>query len=124
MNAVRHFVLTAVSGLALSSAIAQGAPSLGNIKDPWGYAVPDSYAERTITIDPKTRWVNVTRMEAIRFVVTQGGAQKTFTWRFDTLPRRTFSLNEAVPAGILGQQQVMVYVGPNRYLDGGGGGMR
>jgi hypothetical protein len=124
MNAVRHLVFIALGGLALSSAIAQGAPSLGNIKDPWGYAVPDNYAERTVTIDQGTRWVNVTRMETVRFVVKQGGAQKTFTWRFDGFPRRSFSLNDVAPAGVLGQQQVMVYVGPNRYLDGGGGGKR
>lgn len=124
MNAVRHLMLSALGGLALSSALAQGAPSVGNIKDPWGYAVPDSQAERTVQIGPDTRWVRVTRMETIRFVVNQAGGSKTFTWRFDALPHRAFSLTDVAPDRVLGQQQVMVYVARHPQLDGGGGGSR
>ena len=54
----------------------------------------------------------------MRFVVGDGTAQKTFTWRFDTLPSRPFSLNVIAPQGVLGGQQVTVYVARNRIQDG------
>jgi len=120
MKTIGCLVATALGGLALSSTMAQGPSTMGQIKDPYGSVAPEAQAERTIQIGPNTRWVNVNRMETVRFVIDPGGAQKTFTWRFDALPLRPFSLSAVAPAGALGPQQVTVYVARNRYLDGGG----
>ena len=120
MKTTRYLVATALCGLALTSALAQGTSTLGQIKDPYGSAAPEAQAERTIQIGPNTRWVNVNRLETVRFVIDQGGAQKTFTWRFDAQPLRPFGLSAVAPAGALGQQQVTVYVARNRYIDRGG----
>ena len=65
--------------------------------------------------------VNVTRMETVRFAIDQGGIQKSFTWRFDTLPFRPFTLNDIAPTGVPALQNVKVHVARNPYLDGGGG---
>lgn len=120
MNFIHPLVAAALGGLVLSSAWAQGPASMGNIKDPYGYSVPETQAERTIQIGPDTRWVNVNRMETVRFVINQGGAQKTFAWRFDRAPLRPFNLGDVAPTGSLGAQQVTVYVARNRHIDGGG----
>lgn len=114
MNKTSHLLFTAVlCATAFSTALAQ--PGLGAQR---GQAASDGQAERTIEIGPDTRSVNVTRMEAIRFVVNRDGAQKAFNWRFDTLPLRPFALAEVAPQGALGPQQVTVYVARNRYIDG------
>ena len=120
MSAIRHLVIAAIAGLSLSACVQAPGPP-GDIKDPWGYPVPEAQAERTIRIGPDTRWVNVTRLETVRFIVDQGGAQKSFAWRFDTLPFRSFTMNDIAPTSVLGLQEVKVYVARNPYLDGGGG---
>lgn len=120
MRISRQLVLAAVGSFVLSAAGAQSSSTIGHIKDPFGYSVPESQAERTVQIGSKTRVVNVTRMETNRFVINDVGVQKSIAWRFDVLPRRAFSLDELAPAGGMASQQVTVYVASNRYLDGGG----
>lgn len=118
MNTIIKSATAACGALALSGAYAQ-AGSYGGIKDPLGVSVPQAQADRTIPIDATTRWVNVKRMETVRFVVGQGSAAKTFTWRFDGLPNQPFGLDQIAPAGTLGGQAVTVYVARNRQIDGG-----
>ena len=76
-------------------------------------AVPD----RTITIDDKTKWVNVEHFEVIRFV-SKG---REFIWYFDGMAQpRPFDLTQLVPAGFV-DHSVTVYVSPSgRDLIGGG----
>lgn len=116
MTMTPRFFTATLCAIAFSTALAQPSQSTQR-----GQAASDGQAERTIEIRPDTRWVNVTRMETIRFVINREGAQKAFTWRFDTLPLRPFELAEVAPQGALGQQQVTVYVARNRDLDGRGG---
>ena len=57
-------------------------------------AVPD----RTITIDDKTKWVNVTHYEVVRFV-SNG---REFTWYFDGLAQPgAFDLMQIAPEGFV-----------------------
>jgi Heavy-metal resistance protein CzcE len=72
-----------------------------------GEVVPLSGAVRTIKIDAKTKYVNVTGHETVRFE-TNGNA---FAIRFaNVLPQ--FDLNQLAPAGVL-DHKVTVYVAPD-----------
>jgi len=72
-----------------------------------GEVVPLSSAVRTIRIDAKTKYVNVTGHETVKFE-TNGNA---FAIRFaDVLPE--FDLNQLAPAGVL-DHKVTVYVAPD-----------
>lgn len=64
-------------------------------------------AERSVTIQPDTRWVNVRQGETVRFV----GGSAEFAWRFDGPRSRPFDLQQVAPAGALGRP-VTVYVAP------------
>ena len=71
----------------------------------WGSAVPVAQAQRSIAINPDTRWVNVAQGETIRFVA--GGAE--FGWRFDGPGARAFDLQQIAPSGAL-SRPITVYV--------------
>lgn len=80
-----------------------------------GDAATDAAAERTIVIDPATRYVNVTGGEIIRFKL----GNKTFTWHFDgALNVTQFALQRIMPADLL-DHPVTAYVRPNPFLIGG-----
>ena len=113
MRSIHTLVTASLVSLTAASAWAQPVSSAA-----FGSMAADGQAERTIPIRPDTRWVNVTRAETVRFVVGDGTALKTFTWRFDTLPSRPFSLNVIAPQRVHGGQQVAVYVTRNRIQDG------
>jgi len=80
-------------------------------------AIISAVANRTITIDDKTKWVNVQHFEVIRFV-SNG---REFTWYFDGMAQpRPFDLTQIAPAGFVGNS-VTVYVSPSDSdLPGGG----
>jgi len=80
-------------------------------------AIIAAVANRTITIDDKTKWVNVQHFEVIRFV-SNG---REFTWYFDGVAQpRPFDLAQIAPAGFVGNS-VTVYVSPSDSdLPGGG----
>jgi len=72
-------------------------------------AIVTAVADRTITIDDKTRWVNVNHYEVIRFV-SNG---REFTWYFDGMAQpRPFDLIQLAPAGFV-NHSVTVYVAPS-----------
>lgn len=68
--------------------------------------------DRAIQVAPKTKWVNVTRNETIKFVVS-GDTQKSFVWRFDTLGTPVIDLRTIAPPGILSDRHIDVYVAPD-----------
>jgi hypothetical protein len=79
-----------------------------------GQPAPAAAANRTIRINPDTRYVNVQGGQIVRFDV--GG--QTFTWNFDgpqTL--QSFDLNQVAPPGLLGHS-VTAYVSPNPLYQG------
>jgi len=71
-------------------------------------AIYTAAAERTITIDDKTKWVNVNHYEVIRFA--SNGSE--FTWYFDGLAQPgAFDLMQIAPAGFV-DHGVRIYVSP------------
>ena len=72
-----------------------------------GDPAPASTGERSLTITPDTRYVNVIGGQTVNFDV--GG--KTFTWTFDG-PIESFNLNQVTPPGLL-DHVVKAYVSPN-----------
>jgi len=88
---------------------------------PMGAVVPLSGAMRTIPIDAKTKYVNVTAHETVKFVANgtafainfRGSSATTFAF----VPS-VFDLNELAPAGVL-NHKVKVYVAPDPlYISG------
>ena len=72
-------------------------------------AVFTAVAERTITVNDNTKWVNVTHFEVIRFV-SKG---REFAWYFDGVAQpRPFDLAQIAPEGFVGHS-VTVYVSPS-----------
>ena len=88
---------------------------------PMGEVVPLSGAMRTIPIDAKTKYVNVTAHETIRFVVNDNAFAITFSGSsattFAFVPS-VFDLTQLAPAGVL-DHKVTVYVAPDPlYISG------
>jgi Heavy-metal resistance protein CzcE len=88
---------------------------------PMGEVVPLSGAMRTIQIDAKTKYVNVTAHETVKFVangntfaINFGGSSAT---TFAFVPS-VFDLAQLAPAGVL-DHKVTVYVAPDPlYISG------
>jgi len=57
-------------------------------------------ADRIVQLSPSMRWVNVAYGERVAFnIVDAQGAQRSFVWRFDVAPARSFvDLDEVAPA--------------------------
>jgi hypothetical protein len=77
--------------------------------------VPLSGATRTIPIDAKTRYVNVTAHETVKFVVNGNAFAVNFSGSsattFAFVPS-VFDLAQLAPAGVL-DHKVTVYVAPD-----------
>ena len=88
---------------------------------PMGKFVPLSGAMRTIPIDAKTKYVNVTAHETVKFVANGNAFAITFSGSpattFAFVPS-VFDLNQLAPAGVL-NHNVTVYVAPDPlYISG------
>ena len=86
-----------------------------------GEVVPLSGAMRTIPIDAKTKYVNVTAHETVKFVANGNAFAITFSGSpattFAFVPS-VFDLNQLAPAGVL-DHKVTVYVAPDPlYISG------
>jgi hypothetical protein len=86
-----------------------------------GEVVPLSGATRTIPIDAKTRYVNVTAHETVKFVVNGNAFALNFSGSsattFAFVPS-VFDLAQLAPAGVL-DHKVTVYVAPDPlYISG------
>ena len=79
-----------------------------------GEPAPLSAANRTIVIQPNTKWVNVTGGEVVKFVV----GNNAFAWNLDGADHAGgFDLNQIAPRGIL-SQRVRAYLAPDpTYID-------
>ena len=89
--------------LSLSALSSMAATPLKLLGDP----APAAVADRTITITPDTKYVNVEGGQTVKFDV--GG--KTFAWDFDG-PVTSFDLNRVAPPDLL-DHMVTAYVSPN-----------
>jgi hypothetical protein len=70
---------------------------------------PDVAAQRTVTIAPDTKYVNVKAGETVKFVAANG---QSTTWSFDNPNIFEVKLRKIMPAGSL-DHKVMVYVARN-----------
>ena len=69
--------------------------------------------DRKVLIGVNTKVVNVDGGEVVKFVVEEpDGADKSFTWHFDTVRETVGDLSKLAPVGVLGRP-VKVVVGPN-----------
>src|SRR6267378_5286198 len=98
--------------LAVAAALTFSAASLAAIAtvteaDMFGKPAQASAAQRTISIDPKTRWITVERGEVVKFVANG----QEFAWDFDGM-YSSFDLNRIAPSGTL-DRTLKVYVWPN-----------
>src|SRR2546429_3530737 len=75
--------------------------------DMFGKPAQASAAQRTISIDPKTRWITVERGEVVKFVANG----QEFAWAFNGMSS-SFDLNRIAPSGTL-DRNLKVYVWPN-----------
>src|SRR5262245_30048510 len=70
-------------------------------------ATPD----RVIRITDRTRYVNVSRYETVRFVIAgPPGKESSFDRRFDQNDQRVFPLSDIAPSNFLGGRSIQVYV--------------
>jgi hypothetical protein len=104
--------LCAVLSLALLATMSGGCatdPYPGRIDLLGAPAGDASSVQRTVTITPDTRWVNVTGGETVRFVA----GTRSFAWSFQSGPTVSkFDLNLVAPPGMLGRP-ILVYVAIN-----------
>jgi hypothetical protein len=105
-------LLTAAMTFGIGSLPASASPQSSNSL---GEVVPLLAAQRTIPIDAKTKYVNVTAHETVKFLAN-GSA---FAITFNGSPATTFAfapsvvdLNQLAPAGVL-DHKVTVYVAPD-----------
>jgi hypothetical protein len=103
-------LITAIIFIALLSV---GCAFTGNGKprvDLWGDPARPSAATRTITINDRTRYVNVTGGEIIQFIV----GDRAFAWNFNSAQEISpFSLTLIAPPDVTFARDVTVYVAPN-----------
>ena len=99
-------LVQAVAALILSAASLAASATVTNA-DMLGNATQLSAAQRTITIDPKTRWITVERGEVVKFVANG----QEFAWAFNGMSS-SFALNRIAPTGAL-NRGLKVYVWPN-----------
>jgi len=96
----------ALAGLTLSAASLAATATMTE-SDMLGSPAQAAAAQRTIVIDPKTRWITVERGEVVKFV-TSG---REFAWAFRGMAS-SFDVNRVAPAGIL-DRDLKVYIWPN-----------
>ena len=95
-----------VAALTLSAASFAVTASVTEA-DMLGKPAHASAAQRTISIDPKTRWITVERGEIVKFVANG----QEFAWDFDGM-YSSFDLDRIAPSGAL-DRRLKVYVWPN-----------
>jgi len=106
----RSIALLTLSVASLSAGAAFNPSDLGEpaVAPSPERAIVTAVADRTITIDDKTKWVNVQHFEVVRFV-SNG---REFTWYFDGLAQPgAFDLTQIAPASFV-DHAVTVYVSP------------
>jgi heavy-metal resistance protein CzcE len=109
----QKLVILAVTAMTSGFLHLSASASTPNI--PIGVVVPLSAATRTIPIDAKTKYVNVTAHETVKFLANgiafaitfNGSSATTFAFAPSVV-----DLNQLAPAGIL-NHRVTVYIAPD-----------
>ena len=111
----RKFFLHGAAALLLSTSV---LPSMAYNYRPDLLGTPASVnaAERTVAIEPNTKYVNVKSGEVVRFAV----GNQAFAWHFDiggSVNAVSSDLNAVAPPGML-DHVVHVYISPNPLYKG------
>ena len=98
-----------VPAVAALTLLAASLPATASVTegDMLGKPAQVSAAQRTVSIDPKTRWITVERGEVVKFVANG----QEFAWAFNGMSS-SFDLNRIAPSGTL-DRNLKVYVWPN-----------
>ena len=115
MKTTRYLMATTIVMAAVALTPAQAEvrrPSFSHTMDSTP-APSQAQADRTIEITPQTQWVNVKRLEVVRFVNHVNGDTRAFTWQAPAHALKPVSLSDIAPAGFV-EQPVTVYVAPSR----------
>ena len=108
LNLNRATALLLSLGFATAMSAAHAAGPTGSAAD-YGSVAINAAAERDISIDAGTKWINVTNGETVR--ISAGG--QSFVYHVDTYPNTTsFALSKIAPAGVQ-VGDVKVYVASN-----------
>jgi hypothetical protein len=106
-------IMTALFGVAMSVSAISAMAAITTPVKLLGDAAPAAAAERTITITPNTKYVNVVGGQTVKFDVNG----QTFAWSFDGPETvSSFDLNRVAPAGVL-DHPVTAYVAANPMYD-------
>jgi hypothetical protein len=78
------------------------------------YGTPAEPAYRIVRLGPDSQSVKVAYGESVRFIVqSEGGSERSFAWRFDGLPSRSYvDLSTVAPPDLL-DHDVRVFVAPD-----------
>lgn len=109
MNILQKIILLSVAALSPVAAMAHHNGEY--VKNPSGFAVAIGAASRSVSIDPSTRYINVSQGDVVQFSVDG----KTFAWQFDTLRDSPIDLAKIAPADVH-VHGVTVFVAPNPVL--------
>jgi plastocyanin len=101
-------IIAAAFTVLLAGASLSAMASTGKHTPLYGEAVPASAAQRTVTITPATKYVNVKAGETVQFIAN---GQST-TWYFDNPVKFEVKLRKIMPQGSL-DHKVMVYIARN-----------
>lgn len=115
MKTTRYLIATTMAMATVALAPAQAEvrrPSFSPTMDTMPMPA-QAQTDRTIDITPQTQWVNVKRLETVRFVNHVNGDTKTFTWQVPAHALKPSSLSDIAPAGFV-EHPVTVYVTPSR----------
>ena len=104
-------ILALVCACALAPAHAAGP--VGSAAD-YGTPAPLAAGQRTITLEPGTRHINVTRGET----VTIERAGQRFSWHVDTWGNRTMFLLAEIAPTTMAVDGIKVYVASNPFYSG------
>jgi hypothetical protein len=80
----------------------------------YGTSVQADTADRIVRLAPDSHSINVAYGESVEFIVRgESGAERSFAWRFDGSPSRSYvDLSEVAPAGFP-DQSLRVFVAPD-----------
>jgi hypothetical protein len=79
-------------------------------------AQPDSI-DRVVRLEPGLRWLDVEYGESVKFIRTGAGdSERSFSWRFDVSPTRTYvDLRDVAPADLLDHDVRVFVAADSRY---------
>jgi len=117
MHKTKRTTSVATIAASIAFSLLAGCASTASTDSSLGTPAEGRSYDRKIVVAANAKFVNVLDGEVIKFVVQEpDGADKSFTWHFDTSREMVGDLSKLAPAGVIGRS-IKVYVGSNpRYI--------